>query len=129
MWKINTCTNILQIANVLLNNSNNYKLIINEVLSHILNMNSLYCFNFIWKVAFLWFHKNHPNKVFHSNKHNYVENKISGKKSLLKNYFHLKNSKNYIGGLWTKSISHVYQNTKWNWRKSNPQKILNAFFF
>jgi hypothetical protein len=34
-----------------------------------------------------------------ANKHNYVENKVSEKKSLLKNYFHLKNNKNYVGGL------------------------------
>jgi len=64
-----------------------------EVLSHILNMNWLYHFNSIWKISLMWFHqKKHLDEDFHSNKHNY-----DGKISLLKNYFHLKDNKNYIG--------------------------------
>jgi hypothetical protein len=63
-----------------------------EIFNHILNMNWLYHFNSIWKFHSCDFTKKYLDEVFHSNKHNY-----DGKRSLLKNYFHLKDNKNYIG--------------------------------
>jgi hypothetical protein len=55
-----------------------------EVLIHVLNISWLKHFNSIWKVPFMWFHKKHLDKVFHSNKHNYVEKKIVEKLLLIK---------------------------------------------
>jgi hypothetical protein len=37
---------------------------VDEVLSHILNLNWLYHFNYNWKVWFMWFQKKHMNKFF-----------------------------------------------------------------
>jgi hypothetical protein len=48
-------------------------------------------------------------QVFHSNKHKCVKKNI-----FLKNYFHLNDDKNYVGGLCVKSILYVYQNARWN---------------
>jgi hypothetical protein len=48
-------------------------------------------FTFNWKVWLMWFHKKHLKKVFYSNEHKCVEKNI-----LMKNYFQLKDDKNYV---------------------------------
>jgi len=65
-----------------------------EILNYILNMNWLYHFNYNWKVWLVWFHKKHIDKFF-------IQTSISvlKKNILLKNYFHLKDNKNYLKGL------------------------------
>jgi hypothetical protein len=77
------------------NDSNKCKL--DEVFSHILNMNWLYHFNYNWKVWLMWFHKKHLEEFF-------IQMNISvlKKNILLKNYFHLKVDKNYVEGLYIK---------------------------
>jgi hypothetical protein len=61
---------------------------LDELFNHILNMNWLYHFNYNWTVWFMWFHKNHIDKFF-------IQTSIN----VLKNYFHLKDDNNYVGGL------------------------------
>ncbi len=48
---------------------------LDEVFSHVLNMNWLYHFNYNWKVWFMWFHKKTSGQFFYSNKHKCVEKK------------------------------------------------------
>jgi len=55
-------------------------------------------------------------QVFHSNEHKCVEKHI-----LLENVFHLKYDKNYVQGLYIKSILYVYQNAKCNLKKIAPK--------
>jgi hypothetical protein len=68
---------------------------LDEIFSHILNMNWLYHFNYNWKVWLLWFHKKHLNKFF-------IQMNISvlKKNILLKDYFHLKDDKNCCKSLY-----------------------------
>jgi hypothetical protein len=96
----------------------NFKMIqiiakLDEILSHILNMNWLYHFNYNWKVWLVWFHKKRMHKFF-------IQMSISVLKEniLLKNYFHLKDDKNYFGGLLSKSTLYIFQNARWNERKT-----------
>jgi hypothetical protein len=79
------CKYIIQIVQIITT--------LDEVLNHVLNMSWLKHFNSTWKVALMWFHKKNLDKVFHLNKHNYVE-----KTKLLKLYFCFKNNKNHVGG-------------------------------
>ncbi len=67
---------------------------LNEIFIHILNMSWLYHFNYNWKVWLMWFHKKTSREIFHSN-----EQSVLKKNILLKNYFHLNDNKNYVGGL------------------------------
>ncbi len=76
---------------------------IDEVFSHILNMNSLYHFNYNWKVWFMWFHKKHLHKFFIQ-----INIRVLKENILLKNYFHLKKYKNCFGGLLYQNPFYIY---------------------
>jgi hypothetical protein len=71
---------------------------LDEIFSHILNMNWLYHFNYNWKFWLVWFHKKHLNKFFIQMSINVLK-----KNMLLKHYFHLKDDKN--------CCMPLYQNT------------------
>jgi hypothetical protein len=93
---------------------------LDEVLSHILNMNWLYHFNYNWKVWFMWFHKKDLNKVF-------IQMSISvlKKNILLKNYFYLKMTRIMLYTFVSKTILFIYQNTRWNQRRLAPKIYQN----
>jgi hypothetical protein len=96
MNKINICDkiNVVVIYYIVKIYSKNIQIIakLDEIFSHILNMNWLYHFNYNWKVWFeMWFHKKHMDKIFIQMNINVLK-----KNTLLKNYSHLKDDKNYV---------------------------------
>jgi hypothetical protein len=78
-----------------------------EILNNILNMNWLYHFSYNWKFSFMWFHKKHLDKFF-------IQTNIN----VLKNYFHLKDDKNYV----IKSKFYMFIKMLDEIRKNLPQK-------
>ncbi len=91
---------------------------LNEIFSHILNMNWLYHFNYNWKVWLMWFHKKHLDKFF-------IQTSISVLKTniMLKIYFHLKDDKNYVRGLCIKIEFYMFIKTLDEIYKKNTPNI------
>jgi hypothetical protein len=99
---------------------------LNEIVSHILNMNWLSHLNHNWKVWIIWFHKKHLDKFFIQ-----TNTSVLKKKNLLKNYFHLKDDNNYVGGLCIKIHLYDYQNDKWklkNYSQNIPKYTKKSTF-
>jgi hypothetical protein len=88
-WYITKCKYILKMIQIFAK--------LNEVFSHVLNMNWLYHSITIEKFDSCNFKKKHLDKFFIEMNINMLKKNI-----LLKNYFHLKEDKNYVGGLWVK---------------------------
>ncbi len=93
---------------------------LNEILNHILNMNWLYHFNYNWKVWLMWFHKKHLDKFF-------IQTSISVLKTfiILKFTFIWKMTRIMLEAFVLKLILYVYQNSKWNLKKTTPNIYQN----
>jgi hypothetical protein len=90
---------------------------VDEILSHILNMNWLYHFNYNWKVWLMWFHKKHMDKFFIQTNTSVLKNK----KNCWKITFIWKMTRIMLDAFVSKFISYVYQNSRWNQRKIVPK--------
>jgi len=89
---------------------------LDEVFSHILNMNWLYHFNYNWKVWLMWFHKKHLDKFFIQ-----MNRSVLKKNNLLKIIFIWKMTRSMLEAFVSKSILYVHQNARWNQRKIAPK--------
>ncbi len=89
---------------------------LNEILSHILNVNWLYHFNYNWKVWLMWFHKKHLGKFFIQTSINVLKTNI-----MLKFTFIWKMTRIMLEAFVLKLILYVYQNNRWNQRKTTPK--------
>jgi hypothetical protein len=110
-WYTTKCKNTLKMIQIIEK--------LNEVLSHILNMNWLYHFNYNWKVWLMRFHKKHLDKLI-------IQTNISVvKKNIFfwKINFILKMTIIMLEEFVSKSISYVYQNIGWMFFKKLPQKL------
>jgi hypothetical protein len=91
---------------------------LDEVFSHILNMNWLYHSNYNWKVWFIWFHIKHLDQFF-------IQTSILSvleKTFCWKITFIWKMIRNLLEAFVSKSILYVYQNVRWSQRKIVPKK-------
>jgi hypothetical protein len=95
---------------------------LDEIFNHILDMNSLSHFTFIWKVPFIWFHENIQMRFFIQTNVNVWMHNFFWKNTII-----WKVTKNVLEALCQKSILCVFQNVRWNERKSTPQITQNAF--
>jgi hypothetical protein len=95
-----------------------------EVLSHILNMNWLYHFNHNWKVWFIRFPQKPVDKFF-------IQTNISVLKKIFcwKITLIWKMTRMMLEDFVSKSILYIYQNTRWNQRKTTPKIYLQKSTF
>jgi hypothetical protein len=95
---------------------------LNEILSHILNKNWLYHFNYNWKVWLIWFHKKHLDKIF-------IQKSISVLKKTFcwKFTFIWKMTRIMLEAFVLKFILYVYQNVRWNFLKKLPPKYTQIY--
>ncbi len=96
---------------------------LDEVLNHILHMNSLSHVNSIWRIPFMWFHKKTILMRF------FIQTNINMwiHESSLKSHYHLKGNKNCVGRFVLKIHFMCLSKCKMKWKKNCPPKLYKIY--